>query len=210
MSNYFLRIDCYSFTELLALLMIEVSDFEYYDQISCVLIKNNPIQTISLFDSLPIKQQCGIVFALGTIQPNEFDYSSFLLSLLSDDYHQDVITQAILALKYLPSCYFDNIEPFLTSDFSNIKGSAISYFSQKQGLLFKEKLIHYLQDNSAHIRHIALNALDDLSIEHHDNQELNQQVIKLAHIYQHDEDKRVRQCADYILKRFAEDDDLLS
>lgn len=183
-----------SFNELSSLFNVEVlDDSEYYCVIAFNLLKYYTGQIIQQFDDLNKIQKIAVISALGLFDDEDIDLNRevFLLELL-DSCDDDIVFYTILSLIKVDVDYSLKIEKYLSSDNIMLKNASIQYFSNKKGLLFKDKLREFLHDENEFIREVALDELDDLN---------DKDLIQDALFCLNDSSKNVRTLAQYIVDK---------
>lgn len=150
---------------------------------------------LSIYCNLNINQKIGVINALCFVKIDNFDTENFLLDLLNDN-NKYIIFHSIISLKYIDKNHSGLVERFLLSDDEILKSGSIQYLSNKNGLLFKERLKGYLKDPSSLVREVALDELDDLN----DIDLINDAMTCLQ-----DESQNVRNLAQYIVDRLSEE-----
>lgn len=191
-----LYIDGKSFDELFDLFNVNIKDdSEYYFVIAFNLLSYHSDKILSIYCNLNINQKIGIINALCFVKIDNFDTENFLLDLLNDN-NKYIIFHSIISLKYIDKNHSGLVERFLLSDDEILKSGSIQYLSNKNGLLFKERLKGYLKDPSSLIREVALDELDDLN----DIDLINDAMSCLQ-----DESRNVRNLAQYIVDRLSEE-----
>lgn len=190
-----LYIDGKSFDELFDLFNVNIKDdSEYYFVIAFNLLSYHSDKILSIYCNLNINQKIGIINALCFVKIDNFDTEKFLLDLLNDN-NKYIIFHSIISLKYIDKNHSGLVERFLLSDDEILKSGSIQYLSNKNGLLFKERLKGYLKDPSSLVREVALDELDDLN----DIDLINDAMTCLQ-----DESQNVRNLAQYIVDRLSE------
>lgn len=190
-----LYIDGKSFDELFDLFNVNIKDdSEYYFVIAFNLLSYHSDKILSIYCNLNINQKIGIINALCFVKIDNFDTEKFLLDLLNDN-NKYIIFHSIISLKYIDKNHSGLVERFLLSDDEILKSGSIQYLSNKNGLLFKERLKEYLKDPSSLVREVALDELDDLN----DIDLINDAMTCLQ-----DESQNVRNLAQYIVDRLSE------
>lgn len=190
-----LYIDGKSFDELFDLFNVNIKDdSEYYFVIAFNLLSYHSDKILSIYCNLNINQKIGIINALCFVKIDNFDTENFLLDLLNDN-NKYIIFHSIISLKYIDKNHSGLVERFLLSDDEILKSGSIQYLSNKNGLLFKERLKGYLKDPSSLVREVALDELDDLN----DIDLINDAMTCLQ-----DESQNVRNLAQYIVDRLSE------
>lgn len=190
-----LYIDGKSFDELFDLFNVNIKDdSEYYFVIAFNLLSYHSDKILSIYCNLNINQKIGIINALCFVKIDNFDTEKFLLDLLNDN-NKYIIFHSIISLKYIDKNHSDLVERFLLSDDEILKSGSIQYLSNKNGILFKERLKGYLKDPSSLVREVALDELDDLN----DIDLINDAMTCLQ-----DESQNVRNLAQYIVDRLSE------
>lgn len=191
-----LYIDGKSFDELFDLFNVNIKDdSEYYFVIAFNLLSYHSDKILSIYCNLNINQKIGIINALCFVKIDNFDTENFLLDLLNDN-NKYIIFHSIISLKYIDKNHSGLVEKFLLSDDEILKSGSIQYLSNKNGLLFKERLKGYLKDPSSLVREVALDELDDLN----DIDLINDAMTCLQ-----DESQNVRNLAQYIVDRLSEE-----
>lgn len=190
-----LYIDGKSFDELFDLFNVNIKDdSEYYFVIAFNLLSYHSDKILSIYCNLNINQKIGIINALCFVKIDNFDTENFLLDLLNDN-NKYIIFHSIISLKYIDKNHSGLVERFLLSDDEILKSGSIQYLSNKNGILFKERLKGYLKDPSSLVREVALDELDDLN----DIDLINDAMTCLQ-----DESQNVRNLAQYIVDRLSE------
>lgn len=190
-----LYIDGKSFDELFDLFNVNIKDdSEYYFVIAFNLLSYHSDKILSIYCNLNINQKIGIINALCFVKIDNFDTEKFLLDLLNDN-NKYIIFHSIISLKYIDKNHSGLVERFLLSDDEILKSGSIQYLSNKNGILFKERLKGYLKDSSSLVREVALDELDDLN----DIDLINDAMTCLQ-----DESQNVRNLAQYIVDRLSE------
>lgn len=190
-----LYIDGKSFDELFDLFNVNIKDdSEYYFVIAFNLLSYHSDKILSIYCNLNINQKIGIINALCFVKIDNFDTEKFLLDLLNDN-NKYIIFHSIISLKYIDKNHSGLVERFLLSDDEILKSGSIQYLSNKNGILFKERLKGYLKDPSSLVREVALDELDDLN----DIDLINDAMTCLQ-----DESQNVRNLAQYIVDRLSE------